>query len=113
MAIPRFPVPTIYPPGYGDNRYAGLMRFPDEVTEDVHKRLRRVEGQIRGIQRLVEEGADCSDVVTQLAAAQAALSKVGFRLVSAGMQYCAQDPAKAAREGMSHDELEKLFLRLG
>lgn len=89
------------------------MQFPDEVTDEVHKRLRRVEGQIRGIQRLLDEGADCSDIVTQLAAAQAALHKVGFRLVSAGMQYCAQDPAKAAREGMTHGELEKLFLRLG
>jgi len=104
---------TLYPPGYIDNRYACGMRFPEEVTDDVHRRLRRVEGQIRGIQRLIEEGADCSDVVTQLAAAQAALHKVGFRLVAAGMQHCAADPDGAARDGMSTDQLEKLFIKLG
>jgi DNA-binding FrmR family transcriptional regulator len=89
------------------------MRFPDEVTTEVRNRLRRVEGQVRGIQRLIDEGADCRDIVTQLAAAQAALHKVGFRLVSAGMQYCAQEPDAAAADGMTHAELEKLFLRLG
>jgi DNA-binding FrmR family transcriptional regulator len=89
------------------------MQFPDEVTSDVRNRLRRIEGQVRGVQRLIDEGADCRDIVTQLAAAQAALHKVGFRLVSAGMQYCAHDPDGAAADGMTTAELEKLFLRLG
>ena len=46
------------------------MHFPEQVSDDVLKRLRRAEGQLRGVQRLVEEGADCRDVITQLTAAQ-------------------------------------------
>ncbi|MBK5221661.1 MAG: metal-sensitive transcriptional regulator [Acidimicrobiia bacterium] len=79
-------------------------------------RLRRLEGQIRGLQRMLEEGQDCKAVVTQLAAAKAALDRVGYRLVAAGMRHCANlddDPAAAADDtGLSVEELEKLFLRL-
>lgn len=89
------------------------MRFPEDVSDDVQKRLRRVEGQIRGIQRLIDEGAQCRDVVTQLSAAQAALHKVGYRLVAAGLQHCVTSPEEAAADGMTAEEFEKLFLRLG
>ena len=88
------------------------MRFPDEVSDDVLNRLRRAEGQVRGLQRLLEEGADCKDVVTQLTAAQAALHRAGLRLMSAGMRYCLLDPDKAAGEGMTADDMEELFLKL-
>jgi len=88
------------------------MNFPDDVTTDVLNRLRRAEGQLRGIQRLLDEGADCRDVVTQLTAAQAALHRAGLKLMSAGMRYCLADPEKAAGEGMSVDQMEELFLKL-
>ena len=67
-------------------------------------RLRRVEGQIRGIQRLVEDQAECRDIVTQLTAARAALDRVGFKLMAAAMAN--QEP------DTNIDELEKLFLKL-
>lgn len=88
------------------------MRFPDEVTEDVQKRLRRAEGQLRGVQRLLDEGADCKDVITQLTAAQAALHRTGLRLVSAGMRHCLANPEQAGAEGASVEEMEELFLSL-
>lgn len=88
------------------------MRFPDDVSQDVLNRLRRAEGQVRGLQRLLEEGAECKEVVTQLTAAQAALHRAGLRLMSAGMRYCLVDPEKAAAEGMTPDEMEELFLKL-
>jgi DNA-binding FrmR family transcriptional regulator len=88
------------------------MRFPDEVTDDVQKRLRRAEGQLRGVQRLLDEGADCKDVVAQLAAAQAALHRAGLRLMAAGMRHCLADPEQAAAEGGSVEEMEELFLTL-
>jgi DNA-binding FrmR family transcriptional regulator len=88
------------------------MRFPEEVTDDVLVRLRRVEGQIRGLQRMIEEGKDCKDVVTQLSAARAALDRVGYRLTAAGLRYCIDKPDEAADEGFSIEELEKLFLKL-
>ena len=88
------------------------MQFPDEVIDDVQKRLRRVEGQIRGLQRMLDEGQDCRAVVTQLSAVQSALERAGFRLMAAGMRYCATDPDRAESEGMSVEDMEALFLKL-
>ncbi len=80
------------------------MQFPNEVNDEALKRLRRVEGQIRGIQRLLEEGAECKDVVTQLSAARAALDRVGFKLMASAL---------SCPTGQEHrDELEALFLKL-
>lgn len=84
------------------------MQFPETVTKDVYTRLRRIEGQVRGLQRLVEEGAECRDVVTQLAAVRAALDRVGFKLISSGLQHCVVEGA----DDMDVAELEKLFLKL-
>jgi CsoR family transcriptional regulator, copper-sensing transcriptional repressor len=88
------------------------MQFPDEVIDDVQLRLRRIEGQVRGLQRMLDEGKDCREVVTQVSAVKAALERVGYRLVASGLRYCAADPEQAAADGMSADEMEKLFLKL-
>ena len=88
------------------------MRFPEDVSDDVLNRLRRADGQVRGVQRLLEEGAECKDVITQLTAAQAALHRVGLRLMSAGMRHCLADPDAAAADGMTADSMEELFLKL-
>ena len=80
------------------------MQFPDEVSTDVIKRLRRLEGQVRGIQRMIEEGDECRNIVTQLAAAQGALDRVGFKLMAAALS----SPDLATDTA----ELEKLFLKL-
>lgn len=88
------------------------MELPDTVTEDLRKRLRRVEGQIRGIEKMIDEGRECRDLVTQLSAANKALEQVGFRLVSAGLTYCITNPEKAEAEGYPLDEVEKMFRKL-
>ena len=61
---------------------------------------------------VLDEGADCKDVITQLVAAQAALHRAGLRLMSAGMRYCLDDPEAAADAGMTVDDMEDLFLTL-
>ena len=89
------------------------MRFPEDVNDDVVKRLRRLEGQIRGVQRMIEEGQDCRDVVTQLSACKAALDRVGYRLVAAGLRHCATPgPDTDVESGLDADELERLFMKL-
>jgi DNA-binding FrmR family transcriptional regulator len=88
------------------------MRFPDEVTKDALNRLRRAEGQLRGVQRLLEEGADCKDVVTQISAVQAALHRAGLRLMASGMRYCITHPDALDTDGMTADDMEDLFLTL-
>jgi CsoR family transcriptional regulator, copper-sensing transcriptional repressor len=53
-------------------------------------RLRRAEGQLRGVQRMVEAEADCQEVLTQLSAVKAALDQVGLHLISERMRSCLQ-----------------------
>lgn len=88
------------------------MELPDEVMADLRKRLRRVAGQVQGIERMLAEGRECRDVVTQLSAANRALEQAGFRLVSAGLTYCLEHPDEAEADGYPIDEVEKLFMRL-
>lgn len=80
------------------------MQFPSEVNRDVITRLRRLEGQIRGLQRMIEAGDECRDIVTQLAAAKGALDRIGFKLMVAALSDPGREPDNA--------QLEKLFLKL-
>ena len=57
-------------------------------TEEITNRLRRIEGQIRGLQRMVEEKRDCEAILTQLMAARAALDKVGLLVAENFVQEC-------------------------
>jgi DNA-binding FrmR family transcriptional regulator len=57
-------------------------------TEALLTRLRRIEGQIRGIQRMLEEGRGCEDVLTQLTAARSALDQVGLLLMDWHIERC-------------------------
>ncbi|HVA75413.1 MAG TPA: metal-sensitive transcriptional regulator [Acidimicrobiales bacterium] len=88
------------------------MQLPDEVTEEVRKRLRRVAGQVQGVERMLEEGRDCKEVVAQISAATKALEQAGFRLVAAGMLYCLEKPEQAEAEGYGVDSVQKMFMRL-
>lgn len=78
---------------------------------DVVSRLKRVQGQIGGIVRMIEEGQDCSKVVTQLAAASKALDKAGFKIIATGLRQCLQGGEDQARQ-VDQAELERLFLSL-
>lgn len=89
------------------------MEIPVEDREDIIKRLRRAEGQLRGIQTMVAEGRDCNDTLTQFAAASRALSRAGFKFFSATMEQCRLNPDDADDSGYTPEALEKMFLRLG
>ncbi|MBH0008400.1 MULTISPECIES: metal-sensitive transcriptional regulator [unclassified Salinibacterium] len=71
-------------PGYDDNK------------EQLLKRLRRAEGQVRGIHRMIEEDTYCIDVLTQVSAATKALESVALALLDDHLSHCV---AEAAREG--------------
>jgi DNA-binding FrmR family transcriptional regulator len=88
------------------------MEFPHEVTNDALNRLRRAEGQLRGVQRLLDERADCRDVITQISAVQVAIHRAGLRLMAAGMKHCLVHPELAETDGMTVDDMEALFLTL-
>jgi CsoR family transcriptional regulator, copper-sensing transcriptional repressor len=88
------------------------MELDTACVEDAIARLRRIEGQVGGLIRMVEDGRECREVIQQIAAANGALRQVGFRLLASGLRYCRQDPEQAKRAGYSEEELERLFLRL-
>ncbi len=88
------------------------MEMPEDVIEDVRRRLHRVAGQVGAIERMLDEGRECRDVVTQISAATKALEQVGFRIVAAGLTYCVQHPDDAAAEGYPLDEVQRMFMKL-
>jgi DNA-binding FrmR family transcriptional regulator len=83
------------------------MELDSDTMASVTRRLKRAQGQIGGVIKMIEEGRDCADVVTQLAAASRALDRAGFKIIANGLQQCAGGTADADRE-----QLERLFLSL-
>ncbi|MGP4112097.1 metal-sensitive transcriptional regulator [Streptomyces sp. 4N509B] len=76
-------------------------------------RLRRAQGQLAGVIRMIEEGRDCEDVVTQLAAVSRALDRAGFSIIATGLQQCLTSEDPQARDAARmRARLEKLFLSL-
>jgi DNA-binding FrmR family transcriptional regulator len=80
----------------------------DEM-QSVIRRLNRARGQIGGIVKMIEEGRDCRDIVTQLAAVSKALDRAGFAVIATGLRECLTKPEG---EEMDVTEMEKLFLSL-
>ena len=76
----------------------------------IRNRLRRVEGQIRGLQRMVEEDAYCIDVLTQIAAVRTALEQVAIRVLDGHVRGCVADAvADDAQDGNAAAKLDELM----
>lgn len=84
----------------------------EETIALVLNRLRRAQGQLGGVIAMIEQGRDCKDVVTQLAAVSRALDRAGFKIVATGLRECMTGESAEGAEPMSEAELEKLFLAL-
>lgn len=85
------------------------MQLDVEMVGPVVNRLRRAQGQLAGVLRMLEESRDCADVVTQLAAVSRALDKAGFALITTGLEQC----IRAGDDGeLDREKLEKVFLSL-
>ena len=92
------------------------LQFEGDELKSVLNRLRRAQGQISGVIKMIEEGRDCEDVVTQLAAASRALDRAGFAIIATGLQQCLTDVESGRKNGEDTEQmrarLEKLFLSL-
>ena len=86
------------------------MDVDSETMASAIRRLRRAQGQIGGVIKMIEEGRDCADVVTQLAAASRALNRAGFKIIATGLQQCAASDDGTAEADQA--QLERLFLSL-
>lgn len=79
---------------------------------DVVARLKRAQGQVAGIIKMIEEGRDCAEVVTQLAAVSRALDKAGFKIIATAMRQCLTAEAEGQDRRVDEAQLERLFLSL-
>lgn len=88
---------------------ADVVRTVSPTSRDaVLLRLRRIEGQVRGIQRMVEDGKDCRDLVQQIAAVRAALSSVNAVVLECYARNCLDDADRAHDETVA-DLIEIVF----
>ena len=125
---PVLPKPTV-PPDVGRCAYPGLtMGYPPRVysgresapatgeelsmagysmnKKDLQDRLRRIEGQVRGIQRMVDQDQYCIDILTQLNSVTAALKAVGMGLLDEHVRHCVKD---SIDQGNSDEKIEELL----
>ncbi|MGW0160884.1 metal-sensitive transcriptional regulator [Mycobacterium sp. NPDC003323] len=84
----------------------------EDAIAAVLNRLRRAQGQLAGVISMIEQGRDCKDVVTQLAAVSRALDRAGFKIVATGMRECLTGESADGQPPMTEAELEKLFMAL-
>jgi DNA-binding FrmR family transcriptional regulator len=77
-----------------------------DAQQEMQLRLRRIEGQARGVQRMVEEGRDCGEIVSQLASMRAAIYSAGLFLLKNYAKECA---SKQVQEGGSVRPIEELI----
>ena len=73
------------------------------------KRLRRIEGQVRGIEKMVEEERYCIDILTQIGAAMTALETVGLRLLDDHVNHCVSDAIASGDEAQARAKTDELL----
>ena len=87
---------------------------PKPLAEDIAMRLRRIEGQIRGIQKMMEERRECEDILTQTMATRSALDQVGARIMEYHLDRCLLEGFDCDEQRMaSLREALKLWTRFG
>ena len=68
-----------------------MARLSDDERQGVLNRLARIEGQVRGVQRMVEEDAYCTDILTQISAITTALDRVGLKILDGHVHGCVRE----------------------
>jgi len=83
--------------------------LPEETRDDLIRRLRKIEGQAQGIQRMLLEGRDCREVLNQLASVRAATQRVSAELVRQYAMSCLTDPACMNSEQNLHEVIDLIL----
>ena len=78
--------------------------------KDLQDRLRRIEGQVRGLQRMVDEDTYCIDILTQLSSVTAALKAVGMGLLDGHVRHCVRE---SIEQGNGDEKIEELMAAVG
>ena len=86
------------------------MAGNSDEREAILRRLRRVEGQVRGVIRMVEEDKDCEEVLTQVAAARSALDRIGIHIITHRMRECIKENPPESPEDSIAEAID-IFMR--
>lgn len=86
-----------------------MVQLEADTVRPISNRLKRAQGQLAAVIRMLDEGQECEAVVTQLAAVSRALDRAGFAIVATGLKQCI---AEDGVEGLDTRKMEKLFLSL-
>lgn len=76
-----------------------------EMAENIQRRLRRIEGQIKGIQRMMDQDVCCTDMLVQISAVRAAISKVGVMMIENHTKKCLAEALTGENKDQKLDEL--------
>lgn len=85
---------------------------PDERKAEIRGRLKRIHGQVEGLERMLTDNRPCLEILTQIAAAQEALRGVGRLMVRNYLERCAAAAIKAGREQEVYDQLMEIIFKL-
>lgn len=85
------------------------MRLEPDDTKAIITRLKRANGHLASVIRMLEDGSECEDALTQLAAVNKAISRGGYALVATGLQQCLE---QGGPDSVDAKKMEKLFLAL-
>ncbi|MFS0674841.1 metal-sensing transcriptional repressor [Ornithinibacillus sp. 179-J 7C1 HS] len=83
----------------------------DSEKQAAVNRLKRIEGQVRGIQKMIEEDRYCVDILVQISAINAALKKVGFQVAERHVKHCVSHAVKSGEGEKSIEELMEVLKR--
>lgn len=100
-------MPRVHNP-LGGCRIGTMQLEPDDIKAII-TRLKRANGHLASVIRMLEEGAECEDALTQLAAVSKAISRGGYALVAAGLEQCITE---GGPDSVDTKKLEKVFLAL-
>ncbi|ALC82338.1 MULTISPECIES: metal-sensing transcriptional repressor [Bacillus] len=90
---------------------AALSPQSSKEKDQLLNRLKRIEGQVRGIQNMVENDRYCVDIIVQISAINAAMQKVAFHLLENHTNHCVSDAIKSGNGEQSIEELMEVFKR--
>ena len=92
---------------------ASVHQLEAKKRDELQSRLKRIEGQTRGIQRMIEEGRDCLDIIDQMAAAKAAMNGLSADMIEAFATYCLRNPDRFDSADDAVEQAIKAVVRSG
>jgi DNA-binding FrmR family transcriptional regulator len=92
---------------------ASINKLDPDTREAFQTRLRRIEGQARGIQRMIDDGRDCLEIIDQLTAVKAAINGLGVDMIETFALYCLRNPDEFADAQEAVAEAVRALARAG